>query len=95
MTAEQLSMVAGTVLSLLFSYVPGLKTWYDSLSGQWKSCIMAVALIVVAAAIFAVSCGGVFDWVECTQDGAKGLVSILILALMANQSTYLITKEMS
>jgi len=56
---------------------------------------MAVALIVVAAAIFAVSCGGVFDWVECTQDGAKGLVSILILALMANQSTYLITKEMS
>jgi hypothetical protein len=54
---------------------------------------MAAALVAVVCGIFAVSCWGLFDWVQCSRDGAKGLAVTLILALIANQPTYLITKN--
>jgi len=41
-----------------------------------------------------VACTGVYDiGVACTQAGAIGLVETLIAALVANQSTYLITRK--
>jgi hypothetical protein len=94
MSAEGLSAIAGVLLSLCFSYIPGVKDWFGELSKQYKQSLMGVLLIVVAGASFGVACTGVYDvGVACTQAGAIGLVETLIAALVANQSTYLITRK--
>jgi len=54
---------------------------------------MGGLLIVVTGAIFGLSCGAVIDWVTCDKAGALGLFDLLIWALIANQSTYLITRK--
>lgn len=93
MDAELLSGIAGVVLSLAFSYIPGVKTWYDSLTGDMKRGVMALALLVVAGAIFGLACAEVSGLilVTCDQAGALEIVKAFIYALMANQATYLLT----
>jgi hypothetical protein len=93
MTAEILSASAGILLSLIFSYAPGVRGWYDGRSGETKSLIMLASLVVVTGGVFALSCYGPFDWVQCTQDGAWGLAVLFVAALMPNQSVYSITRK--
>jgi hypothetical protein len=94
MNAEQLASIAGVVLSLAFSYVPGVKGWFEELAKGQKQALMGGLLIVVAGASFGLSCAGVVDvGVACTQTGAIGLVEVLVSALVANQGTYLITRK--
>jgi len=93
MTAEKLSAIAGAVLSLAFSYLPGLSGWYDGQSPTVKRLLMAAVLVVVAGAIFGLSCWRIISQVECTQAGAWGLVGVLITALIANQAMYLISPK--
>lgn len=89
-TPEFLAMVAGAVLSLAFSYIPGLKSLYDPLSGVWKRVVMAGLLLVVALVLFGLGCAGIVGGVSCDKSGVIQLVSVFIAALMANQSTYLL-----
>lgn len=93
MNAEQLSAIVGVLLSLGFSYIPGLKTWFDAKESDVKQAIMGLALVIVAGAVFGLSCAGVFDTVACTQEGFWGFVGVLVSALVANQSIYLITRK--
>lgn len=91
MSAEQLAAIAGVVLSLIFSYIPGISDWYGALESTQKRLVMAVLLLVVAVGVFAGSCGGILATVTCDKAGALGLVSALIAALVANQATYQIS----
>jgi hypothetical protein len=91
MTAEQLSMIAGVVLSLAFSYVPGLKTWYAALEGTQKRLVMLCVLLASALGIFGLSCAKLWVMVACSQQGALQLVEIFFTALISNQATFLIT----
>jgi hypothetical protein len=93
MSSELLASIAGITLSLLFSYIPGLSTWYATLTGQYKSLLMAGLLLVTAAAIFGLSCANVAAYVTCDQAGAISLVKIFIAALIANQATYAISPQ--
>ena len=81
MTADELSAVAGVVLSLLFSYIPGVADLYERLDGVQNRLVMGALLVVVAGAAFGLSCGGVIDAVVCDKAGALGLVTALILVL--------------
>jgi len=54
---------------------------------------MGALLIAVAGTVFGLSCSGIISAVSCSQAGAIGLVNVLINALIANQSTYLITRK--
>lgn len=92
-TADTLSGVVGLALSLGFSYIPGLKDWYNALTGIQKRGVMAVLLIVAGGAIFGLSCGGVLDVVQCDEAGAFGLLRVLLAALVANQAAYLLTPK--
>lgn len=92
-TPEWLALVAGAVLSLLFSYVPGLSNWYAALDGTRKRLLMAGLLLVVAAGAFGLGCAGVLAGVDCSRNGAINIVYAYILALMANQSTYAISPQ--
>ena len=93
MTAETLSAVAGVVLSLAFSYVPGVREWFDALDATRKRLIMALSLVIGSAGVVALSCWVISPLVACNQGGVVALVSAFIAALVANQSAYLITPK--
>jgi hypothetical protein len=93
MTPELLASIAAIVLSLFFSYVPGLNTWYAALTGVWKRVGMAVLMLFTAGAIFGLSCAQVLTYVTCDQAGALGLIKIFVAALVANQATFLIAPQ--
>lgn len=97
MTPQILSTSAAVVLSLCFSYVPGLAGWYASLEATRKRLVMLAMLLLVTAGAFGIACAG---WGEalnlqltCDQPGVISLLQSLVLALAANQSTYLITPK--
>lgn len=91
MSAEQLAAIAGIILSLLFSYIPGLSDWYDHLDSTQKRLAMAALLLGVSGGIFGLSCGNVITAVVCDKSGALGLIQAFIAALIANQATYQIS----
>jgi hypothetical protein len=93
MTSELLGSIGGIVLSLVFSYIPKLNAKFAALDGTIKRLIMGGLLMLVAAASFGLSCAKVFATVECSQAGALGMVKVFVMALIANQSAYLISPE--
>jgi hypothetical protein len=104
--ATTLSTVASAVLSLGFSYVPKLKDWFEKLGGSAdgsddggtrKRLVMLGLLVLVSLSTFGLSCAGlgadIGINVACDQPGAIGLLKALVLAIAANQGTYMITKR--
>ena len=91
MSSELLSLVAGTFLSLLFAYVPGLNEWFAKKSGTIKRLIMLGLLALTAVAVYGLSCAGwVFGGigVTCDQAGIQKLIEVFVLAAIANQTTF-------
>ena len=89
MTPEQLAIYAGIVLSLFMFYFPGVANWYNALENAQKVQVMGGLLVVIALAVFGLSCAGLYPIVACSVEGAKELANVLVLALMANQTTFL------
>lgn len=95
MTVETLSIVAGIVLSLAFSYIPKLSDKFASLDSQRKSLIMLGCLFLVALGSFALSClnVGFETGVTCDNAGAVKLITIFVSAAIANQTTYMLSPQ--
>ena len=81
-------MLAWSVLSLLFGYVPGLRDWYEAQAGVKKAQVMAGMLLIAAVGVFLAACYTPWQWATCDTTGAWKLVEMLIAALDANQATY-------
>ena len=97
MTAENLAVICGVVLSLIFSYLPGLSGRWDQLAPELKRIWMFILLVIVAIVVFVLACAG---WgkdfgivLTCDRPGFVGLLQALIYAIMANQSAYMLTKK--
>jgi hypothetical protein len=92
MTAEGLALIAGSVLSLVFSYVPGLNARFAAKSAEVKRLIMLGLLVAVGAAIAGIACSGfgadLGVEVTCDRVGLVGLLTAVGLAAIANQTTY-------
>jgi len=95
MTAEQLAAYAGILVSLLFSYVPGLSNWYDPLEATYKRLIMLGSLVVVALGVYGLSCGNVYSLITCDKAGYLSLVNAFIMAAIANQAAYKLSPRKS
>lgn len=93
MTDVAISAIAGVVLSLAFSYVPGLSDWFDKLEPTYKRLMMAVLLAIVASGALFLSCANVIVGIACTQAGLIGLANAYIAALVANQAAYTISPK--
>jgi hypothetical protein len=108
MDATFISTAAAAILSLLFSYLPGLSDWYARLGsgpqgddgGTRKRLVMLELLVLVAAGAFALTCAGWGDLLagsgmtlRCDHPGLVELLRALIFAVMANQSVYKITPK--
>ena len=92
MTPEFVSSIAGIVLSLAFTFIPGLNEWYEPLVKSKKQLIMLGALALVTAGAVGLACVGWFNSpATCDQVGIEQAVTAFILAAVANQATYKLT----
>jgi len=91
MDKTTLAALAGVVISLAFSYVPGLSTKYDALDGTKKRLVMLGVLLVVAVGAFGASCAGIAQYATCDMAGAKQMLDAFIAAAVANQTAYQLT----
>jgi hypothetical protein len=87
--------VAGIFWSLALAYIPKMKDWYASLTGDIKRLVMVGFLALSALAIWGMSCTGwqilpMIAEVPCDIKGVQLLVRLFIAALLANQTTYLL-----
>lgn len=94
-TPDFLAMIAGVILSLSFSYVPKLNTWYAAKATEIKQLIMLGLMLIATIAIFALGCGEIIPIKNfvCDQPTAVYFIYTFILALVANQGTYKITPQ--
>jgi hypothetical protein len=93
-SSDLLAGTAGIVLSLLFSFTPGLGQWLARKDPVWKRLTVLIAVVIVAAGAFALSCANVQGLpfaVQCTQAGAVGLLQSVVVCLIANQTADRIT----
>lgn len=93
-TASQLSEGAAIVISLCFSYAPGLKTWYDLQDKVRKSLVMLAALVVVSGGLYGLACAQLTILLgpitlTCTSASLQGLIGTLFQAAVYNQATFL------
>ena len=92
-----LALVAGAVLSLAFSYIPGVNTWFAALDGAMKRLLMLALLLAVALAVVGIACSGfgadIGIDVTCDRAGFIGMLKAFVLAMIANQGTYPITPK--
>jgi hypothetical protein len=95
MSAESLSLIAGTVLSLMFSYLPGARNWYDQFSPEVKRSIMLGLILLSGGIVYGLSClGWGTEWgiaPICNETGLMGLIEQVVIAIIANQSIYAIS----
>jgi FtsH-binding integral membrane protein len=95
MSAESLSLISGMVLSLVFSYVPGARSWFEKFDPETKRSIMLVLLAITASIVFGLSCvGWTSEWsisLSCNRSDLLRLIEQLVLAIIANQSVYAIS----
>ena len=88
MTPDQLSVTAGIVLSLAFSYIPGLSAWYDALTPTTKRGVMLAALLVAAVGTLVYRCRA--DG-ACYGANAETFLWAFVVAAIANQTAARLT----
>lgn len=95
MNAETLTAIAGVILSLAFSYLPGMRRRYEALDGTAKRLVMLALLTVTAAGCYALACtpyaAPLGIEVRCDAGGAVMLLRLLLSAAIANQAAYSLT----
>lgn len=93
LTPEALGLWAGTAITLLFSYLPGLNTWYAGKTDAFKRLFMLGVLVVITAMIVLGMCSGLLMVTNLTCHTASigDLLNILILAIIANQAVFKIS----
>lgn len=93
-TPEMLAAIAGAVLSLLFSYIPGLAPRFAALAPEVKRLIMAGMLLVISAVLYFLHCNSII-WIglTCDRAGIIQLATIFISAIVANQGIFALTPQ--
>jgi len=95
LTPELLAVVLAGLISLLATYVPGFNSWFAGLAAELKKAIMGLATIFIAVAIYVLACTPSlgFPYVACPAGGLWQLVSVIFLALAANQGVFMASPQ--
>ena len=92
-SSEGLSAMAGILLSLGFSYIPGVSQRFGDLAPTQKRLVMLGLLLACALGVFGLSCvkTGWLSAPTCDQAGAWGLARIFVAAMIANQAAFAVS----
>jgi len=88
-----LSGLAGLGLSLLFSYVPGVKSWFDKLESDQKRGVVLLSLATIAVISYGLSCAGWWPQVTCDKAGIQTLIEAFVAALVTSQAAFLVSPK--
>lgn len=95
MSAEEISIIAGVILTLVFSYIPGINSRFASLAPEYKRAIMLGLLVLVSGGILILACSGSGEMfgtaITCDRAGAIEMLKVLVAAIIANQGVYAIS----
>ena len=91
MTAEELTALCGIVTSLLFSYVPVIRDWFDAQAPNTKRMLQVGVAVVVTGAVYGLSCAGIASAFSCDWPGALVMIRLLVVFIIANQAAYAIS----
>lgn len=95
---QQIIVIGGAILALLFEYAPRLRQWYEAQEEGTKKQVMLGALALGTAGIYGLSCTGYVNAVACRGSWDEVLfeaAAALVMAAIANQGTHRITKRSS
>jgi hypothetical protein len=97
-TPEILSAVAGILISLGFSYIPGLNIKFALFTPEQKRLVMLLLTALTAVIMFGLACAGVvkdlFGLVlACDRDSALVLARSFVYAAVTNQTAYQLTPQ--
>jgi hypothetical protein len=101
LTGAVLLAIVGALLSAVFTWFPGLNTWYAGLAKDAQSGIMLGLLVLAAVVVIVMGCNGLIAvaGLVCTQAGILSMVVNLVVGLLAamtaNQGTYGLTKSLA
>lgn len=99
MTIELLSGIVGVVLSLVFSYVPNLKSLFDKLPSDQKRLVMLGSVCLVSLALFGLACSPLAADLGiplgCSKSDAISLLRITLAMLVLNQTAYSVSPRKS
>ncbi len=95
MNAEELSAVAGVMLSVGCSYLPGINEKFNQLDPTHKRLVMLGLLALTTLGVFGFSCldTGLAPVVQCSQAGGWGLARAFGLAVVANQAAFQVSPK--
>lgn len=83
-----ISSIAGAILSLLFSYVPGLRDKFEQLSPDHKRLAMLGLLLLVVLGALGLSCINKSTAFTCDEAGLWQALEAFLAAAIANQTAY-------
>lgn len=87
--AFEIGAIAGSVLSLVLSYAPGVGGWYDEQSAENKQIINIVLILVVSFALFGLGCAALADvGIPCSAQGVLNLAILVLFSIFSNASVY-------
>ena len=93
MDQQTLSGILGVVWSLVFFYIPGLKTWYSTLNSEQKAVFMLGILFGTVAVILGLSCLQIVSYFTCDKVGIVLAVKCFFTAAVANVTTYVFVRK--
>lgn len=92
--AELIALIAGTVISLLFSYFPVLRVKFAGMTQEAKSGIMLGLNVLVVVALCLLDLFEVFDFgLTFDKAGIANIVLTFFAAMIANQAVYSISPQ--
>jgi hypothetical protein len=86
--------LAGMALSLAFRFIPGLRTWFEGLSSEGKSGVMAIMIVLAGVGTALWQCStpaGDVTFQQCLSLGWRQYAGAIFSALVTNQATHQIT----
>jgi len=92
---EVMLVLAASVLSLSFTYLPVWRTQFAALSSEQKVYVNLGLMVFLAAFMFIGTCTTwlIIPGVVCTQLGLKTLLLYIFLAAGGNQLTYVASAQ--
>lgn len=92
----ELGVLAGSVLTLVLAYAPGVAGYYDPLPASLKQTIFIVMMVFVSVVIFIAGCFGEIDvGILCSLSGALDLLMLLLLGIIGGQGVYLANRHIA